>query len=74
LLLTATESQIRQIGNHESDQREHALNLLHRLIDRRPTDHPDVDPPDALTLQTTPEVDVDRYDGLRQFGEKRHAS
>jgi hypothetical protein len=26
LLLTATESQIRQIGNHESDQREHALN------------------------------------------------
>jgi hypothetical protein len=25
LLLTATESQIRQIGNHESDQREHAL-------------------------------------------------
>ena len=52
----------------------HILNLLHRLIDRRPTDHPEVDPPDALALQTTPEANVDRYDGLRQAGEKRHAS
>ena len=52
----------------------HILNLLHRLIDRRPTDHPEVDPPDALTLQTTPEANVDRYDDLRQTGEKRHAS
>jgi len=52
----------------------HILNLLHRLIDRKPTDHPEVDPPEALTLQTTPEANVDRYDGLRQAGEKRHAS
>ena len=52
----------------------HVLNLLHRLIDRRPTDHPEVDPPDALALQTTPEANVDRYDDLRQTGEKRHAS
>ena len=52
----------------------HILNLLHRLIDRRPTDHPEVDPPDALALQTTPEANVSRYDGLRQTEEKRHAS
>ena len=52
----------------------HILNLLHRLIDRRPTDHPEVDPPNALALQTTPEANVDRYDDLRQTGEKRHAS
>ncbi|WP_299867217.1 IS21 family transposase [uncultured Roseobacter sp.] len=52
----------------------HILNLLHRLIDRKPTEHPEVDPPDALALQTTPEANVDRYDGLRQAGEKRHAS
>jgi transposase len=52
----------------------HILNLLHRLIDRKPTEHPEVDPPDALALQTTPEANLDRYDGLRQAGEKRHAS
>ncbi|GAA4216531.1 transcriptional regulator with XRE-family HTH domain [Sagittula marina] len=40
----------------------------------RPTDPPEVDPPDALALQTTPEADVDRHDGLRQTEEKRHAS
>ena len=52
----------------------HVLNLLHRLIDRKPTEHPEVDPPEALALQTTPEANLDRYDGLRQAGEKRHAS
>jgi hypothetical protein len=52
----------------------HILNLLHRLIDRKPTEHPEVDPPEALALQTTPEANLDRYDGLRQAGEKRHAS
>lgn len=52
----------------------HILNLLHRLIDRKPTEHPEVDPPGALALQTTPEANLDRYDGLRQAGEKRHAS
>jgi hypothetical protein len=52
----------------------HILNLLHRLIDRKPTDHPEVDPQDALALQTTPEANVDRYDDLKQSREKRHAS
>lgn len=32
----------------------HILNLLHRLIDRKLTDHPEIDPPDALALQITP--------------------
>jgi hypothetical protein len=52
----------------------HVLNLLHRLIDRKQTDHPEVDPPDALALETAPKANVDRYDDLRQAGEKRHAS
>ncbi|MFQ5652957.1 MAG: IS21 family transposase [bacterium] len=52
----------------------HILNLLHRLIDRKQTDHPEVDPPEALALDTAPKADVDRYDNLRQAGEKRHAS
>ena len=52
----------------------HILNLLHRLIDRKPTDHPKVAPPNVLSLSTTPEANVDRYDDLRQPGEKRHAS
>ena len=52
----------------------HILNLLHRLIDRKQTDHPEIDPPDALALETAPKANVDRYDDLRQAGEKRHAS
>ncbi|NNF77886.1 MAG: IS21 family transposase, partial [Rhizobiales bacterium] len=52
----------------------HILNLLHRLIDRKQTGHPEVDPPDALALETAPKANVDRYDDLRQAGEKRHAS
>ena len=52
----------------------HILNLLHRLIDPKQTDHPEVDPPDALALQTTPEANVDRSDDLRPAGEKRNAS
>jgi hypothetical protein len=52
----------------------HILNLLHRLIDRKSNDHPEVDPPDALALETAPKANVDRYDNLRQAGEKRHAS
>ncbi|SDE33807.1 hypothetical protein SAMN04488239_11781 [Ruegeria marina] len=52
----------------------HILNLLHRLIDRKQTDLPEVDPPDALALETAPKANVDRYDDLRQAGEKRHAS
>ena len=41
------------------------------MIDRTPTDHPEVDPPDALAVQTTPKANIDRYDRLRQAGEKR---
>jgi len=52
----------------------HILNLLHRLIDGKQTNLPEVDPPDALTLETAPKANVDRYDDLRQVGEKHHAS
>lgn len=52
----------------------HILNLLHRLVDRKVTDHPEVDPPDALSLQNAPRANVDRYDGLRDREEERHAS
>tara|TARA_R110002049_G_C9123337_1_gene558557 strand:- start:337 stop:528 length:192 start_codon:yes stop_codon:yes gene_type:complete len=52
----------------------HVLNLLHRLIDPKRTDHPEIDPPDALALDTAPKANVDRYDDLRQVKEKRNAS
>ncbi len=52
----------------------HILNLLHRLIDRKPTNLPEIDPPDALALETAPKANVDRYDDLRQTGGKRNAS
>ncbi len=52
----------------------HILNLLHRLIDPKQTDHPEIDPPDALALETAPKANVDRYDDLRQANLKRNAS
>jgi len=52
----------------------HILNLLHRLIDPKQTDHPKIDPPDALALETAPQANVDRYDDLRQPRESRNAS
>ena len=52
----------------------HILNLLHRLIDRKQAPHPQIDPPSALSLETAPEANVERYDDLRQAKEKRHAS
>ncbi len=52
----------------------HVLNLLHRLIDRKQTDVPEIDPPDTLALKKAPKANVERYDDLRQTGEKRHAS
>ena len=52
----------------------HILNLLHRLIDPKQTDHPEIDPPDALALETAPQANVDRYDDLRQTRENRNAS
>jgi hypothetical protein len=43
----------------------HILNLLHRLVDGKPIDPPAVKPPNALTLTTEPQADVERYDALR---------
>jgi hypothetical protein len=51
------------------------LNLLHRLIDGKTTDGPDIDTPQALTLLREPKADVERYDGLRlRTAGGRHAS
>jgi len=53
----------------------HVLNLLHRLIDGKTTDGPDVDTPQALTLLREPKANVERYDGLRvRIMGGRHAS
>ena len=52
----------------------HILNVLHRLIDGKPIDPPAVKPPNALTLTTEPQANVERYDALRQAREARHAS
>ncbi len=52
----------------------HILNLLHRLIDPKQADHPEIDPPDALALETAPKANVSRYDDLRQARENRNAS
>lgn len=38
----------------------HVLNLLHRLVDGKPTDLPDVTPPSALSLSKEPEANVAR--------------
>lgn len=51
----------------------HVLNPLHKLLDGKPTDLPDVTPPSMLWLSKDPEANVARYDGLRQGG-ARHAS
>lgn len=51
------------------------LNLLHRLVDERPADPPEVAPPSGLALTEEPRADVERYDGLRgQTAGVRHAS
>src|SRR4029077_2530928 len=52
----------------------HILNLLHRLVDGKPIDPPAVKPPNALTLTTEPQANVERYDALRKAPEARHAS
>jgi hypothetical protein len=52
----------------------HILNVLHRLIDGKPIDPPVVKPPNALTLTSEPQANVERYDALRQAREARHAS
>ena len=52
----------------------HILNLLHRLVDGKPTDTPPIRAPQALTLTTEPQANVERYDALRKVREVRHAS
>jgi len=53
----------------------HLLNLLHRLIDGKTTDGPDIDTPQALTLLHEPKANAARYDGLRlRIAGGRHAS
>ena len=52
----------------------HILNLLYRLVDRKPIDPPRIEPPTALAQHMAPAANVGRYDGLRESGEQRHAS
>ena len=52
----------------------HILNLLHRLLDGKTTVVPVVDAPQALTLTSEPQANVERYDVLRRAREVRHAS
>jgi transposase len=52
----------------------HILNLLHRLLDGKPVSAPVIDAPQALALANEPKANVERYDGLRQTREVRHAS
>ena len=52
----------------------HILNLLHRLVDGKPTATPPIIAPQALTLSREPRADVERYDALRRTQEARHAS
>ena len=44
------------------------------LVDGKPVDAPPVKPPNALTLTTEPQANVERYDALRKARETRHAS
>ena len=48
----------------------HILNLLHRLIDGKRIDPPVVKPPNALTLTSEPQANVERYDALRKPGRR----
>jgi hypothetical protein len=53
----------------------HVLNILHSLVDARPTENPDLDTPHALSLRCEPKANVERYDGLRtQIAGGGHAS
>ena len=52
----------------------HILNLLHRLVDGKPTTTAPVTAPQALALNREPRADVERYDALLAAQEVRHAS
>jgi choline dehydrogenase-like flavoprotein len=54
------------MGQNGAPTKTHTLNMLHRLIDGKPIDPPAVKPPNALTLTTEPQVNVERYDSLRK--------
>jgi len=51
----------------------HILNILHQLLDGKPTSAVAIDAPQALTLKHEPKANVARYDTLRDK-EVRHAS
>jgi hypothetical protein len=53
----------------------HVLNILHRLIDGKPTDGPTISTPQTLLLRHEPKANVERYDDLRARSTGgRHAS
>ena len=52
----------------------HILNLLHRLVDGKPTDTPTIKVPQALTLTTESRADVEQHEALCKVREARHAS
>lgn len=52
----------------------HVINLLHRLVDEKPTTTLPITAPQALSLSREPLANVERYDALRQDREARHAS
>ena len=55
----------------------HVLNLLHRLVDGKPSASAKVETPPGLGLVTEPRADVECYDRLRDgavTGAARHAS
>ena len=53
----------------------HVLNLLHRLVDGKTTDGPNIDTPEALIPRREPKANVERYDDLRaQVAGGSHAS
>lgn len=53
----------------------HILNILHRLIDGKPTDGPTISAPQTLLLRHEPKANVERYDDLRaRSNGGRHAS
>jgi hypothetical protein len=43
----------------------HILNLLHRLVDPKPANGPDIKAPSSLLLHHEPKANVERYDDLR---------
>ena len=74
--LEIIEHQLIQRGFHSRiATKTHVLNPLHRLIDGKSTDGPDIETPQALTLLRELKANVERYDGVRvRTVGGRHAS